>query len=161
MIDKLVGKLSSQRRTRISLEVRETNLRGPDFLPRAAASGPSRVLRDFYDDSPEDAYLMQYLLPAGRSGDDPADEPHRSHGGVRQVRRREQADSSSISGRLSPDPDPASSSSQFDDRRLDCRQIEHRDRVRVRAIDGAGIDDQRFAAPIDRGHVRVAVADES
>ena len=32
--------------------------------------------------------------------------------------------------------------------------------VRTRAIDRARIDDQRFAVPVDRRHVRVAVADE-
>ena len=59
MIDKLAGKLSAGRRTRILLEVRETNLAAQLFFRdldfRAVA-----VLRDFYDDSTEDAYLMQY-----------------------------------------------------------------------------------------------------
>ena len=59
MIDKLVGKLSSQRRTRITLEVRETNLAAQLFF-RASGFRATSVLRDFYDDSPEDAYLMQY-----------------------------------------------------------------------------------------------------
>ena len=35
MVDKLVGKLSSQRRTRITLEVRETNLPAQFFFRRA------------------------------------------------------------------------------------------------------------------------------
>lgn len=59
MVDKLVGKLSSQRRTRLSLEVRETNLPAQIFFRNAGFKATS-VLRDFYDDSPEDAYLMQY-----------------------------------------------------------------------------------------------------
>ena len=59
MIDKLVGKLSSQRRTRITLEVRETNLPAQLFF-RAQRLPATSVLRDFYDDSPEDAYLMQF-----------------------------------------------------------------------------------------------------
>lgn len=59
MIDKLVGKLSSQRRTRISLEVRETNLAAQMFF-RASGFRATNVLHDFYDDSAEDAYLMQY-----------------------------------------------------------------------------------------------------
>lgn len=59
MIEKLVGKLSSQRRTRISLEVRETNLAAQVFF-RAAGFKATNVLHEFYDDSPEDAYLMQY-----------------------------------------------------------------------------------------------------
>jgi ribosomal-protein-alanine N-acetyltransferase len=59
MIEKLVGKLSSQRRTEISLEVRETNL-GAQLFFRQSGFRATNVLRDFYDDSPEDAYVMQY-----------------------------------------------------------------------------------------------------
>src|ERR671924_1204460 len=63
MIEKLVGKLSSQRRTRISLEVRETNLSAQVFF-RASGFRATSVLHDFYDDSPEDAYFMQYCCPS-------------------------------------------------------------------------------------------------
>ncbi len=59
MISKLVGKLSAQRRTRIVLEVRETNLAAQLFF-RASQFRAVTVLRSFYDDTPEDAYLMQY-----------------------------------------------------------------------------------------------------
>lgn len=59
MIDKLVSKLSSQRRTRISLEVRETNLAAQLFFKENGFRATA-VLRDFYDDSTEDAYVMQY-----------------------------------------------------------------------------------------------------
>lgn len=59
MIDKLIGKLSVQRRNRILLEVRETNLSAQLFF-RAAGFRAISVLRDFYDDTIEDAYLMQY-----------------------------------------------------------------------------------------------------
>ena len=59
MIEKLVGKLSSQRRTQITLEVRETNLPAQIFF-RHSGFRATNVLRDFYDDSPEDAYVMQY-----------------------------------------------------------------------------------------------------
>lgn len=59
MIEKLVSKLSSQRRTRISLEVRETNLHAQLFF-RSVGFRATTVLRAFYEDSPEDAYLMQY-----------------------------------------------------------------------------------------------------
>ncbi|MEN0110572.1 MAG: ribosomal protein S18-alanine N-acetyltransferase [Planctomycetota bacterium] len=59
MVDKLVGKLSSQRRTRLSLEVRETNLPAQIFF-RESGFRATSVLRDFYEDSTEDAYLMQY-----------------------------------------------------------------------------------------------------
>ncbi|MEX0586363.1 MAG: ribosomal protein S18-alanine N-acetyltransferase [Pirellulales bacterium] len=59
MIGKLVGKLSPQRRTRITLEVRETNLPAQLFFKRYGFRAVS-VLRDFYQDTTEDAYLMQY-----------------------------------------------------------------------------------------------------
>ncbi len=59
MVEKLVSKLSSQRRNRISLEVRETNLAAQLFF-RESGFAATSVLRNFYDDSPEDAYLMQF-----------------------------------------------------------------------------------------------------
>lgn len=59
MIQKLISKLSSQRRTRVSLEVRETNLPAQLFFKRNGFVATA-VLRDFYDDSTEDAYVMQY-----------------------------------------------------------------------------------------------------
>jgi ribosomal-protein-alanine N-acetyltransferase len=60
MVQKLVGKLSSQRRTDISLEVRETNLEAQLFF-RETGFRATEVLREFYEDSPEDAYVMQFL----------------------------------------------------------------------------------------------------
>jgi [ribosomal protein S18]-alanine N-acetyltransferase len=60
MVHKLVGKLSSQRRTDISLEVRETNLEAQLFF-RETGFRATEVLREFYEDSPEDAYVMQFL----------------------------------------------------------------------------------------------------
>jgi ribosomal-protein-alanine N-acetyltransferase len=59
MLSKLIAKLSSQRRTRILLEVRETNLPAQLFFRNLGFRAVS-VLRDFYDDTTEDAYLMQY-----------------------------------------------------------------------------------------------------
>jgi len=59
MIEKLISKLSSQRRSRITLEVRETNLPAQLFF-RAKGFRAVSVLRDYYEDTPEDAYLMQY-----------------------------------------------------------------------------------------------------
>jgi [ribosomal protein S18]-alanine N-acetyltransferase len=59
MAGKLVGKLSAQRRTRIVLEVRETNLDAQIFF-RAQGFRAVNVLRDFYEDTTEDAYLMQF-----------------------------------------------------------------------------------------------------
>jgi len=68
MMDKLVGKLTPDRRGRIVLEVRETNLPAQLFF-RSLGFRATSVLKDFYEDSTEDAYLMQYVaepLPAQR-----------------------------------------------------------------------------------------------
>lgn len=62
MVAKLVSKLSPERRTRLTLEVRETNLAAQLFY-RAQGFKAKRVLRGFYDDTGEDAFLMQYKLP--------------------------------------------------------------------------------------------------
>lgn len=59
MVGKLVTKLSSHRRTRITLEVRETNLPAQLFF-RKQEFRAVRVLRAYYDDSGEDAFLMEY-----------------------------------------------------------------------------------------------------
>jgi len=59
MIQKLTGKLSAQGRTRIVLEVRETNLPAQLFF-RACQFRAVAVLRNYYADTPEDAYVMQY-----------------------------------------------------------------------------------------------------
>ncbi len=68
MVAKLISKLSSHRRTRITLEVRETNLTAQLFF-RTQGFKAVRVLRTFYEDSGEDAYLLQYRL-ADDSGDE-------------------------------------------------------------------------------------------
>jgi ribosomal-protein-alanine N-acetyltransferase len=59
MMSKLMGKLSQQRRSRLLLEVRETNLDAQLFF-RALGFRAVSVLRGFYEDTPEDAYVMQY-----------------------------------------------------------------------------------------------------
>lgn len=64
MVEKLVGKLSSQRRTRLVLEVRETNLSAQLFF-RKLGFRAVNVLHDFYEDTTEDAYLMQYRYRGG------------------------------------------------------------------------------------------------
>ena len=61
MVMKLVGKLSSHRRTKITLAVRESNLNAQLFF-RTQAFKASRVLRSYYEDSGEDAYLMNYRI---------------------------------------------------------------------------------------------------
>jgi ribosomal-protein-alanine N-acetyltransferase len=62
MVNKLVSKLSSHRRTRITLEVRETNLTAQLFF-RSQGFKAVKVLRAYYEDSGEDAFQMQYRLP--------------------------------------------------------------------------------------------------
>jgi ribosomal-protein-alanine N-acetyltransferase len=61
MVAKLISKLSSHRRTRITLEVRETNLSAQLFF-RQQGFRAVRVLRAYYEDSGEDAFLMQYKI---------------------------------------------------------------------------------------------------
>src|SRR5712692_8588681 len=68
MVAKLITKLSSHRRTRITLEVRETNLTAQLFF-RAQGFRAVRVLRSYYEDSGEDAFLMQHQL-AGDTTED-------------------------------------------------------------------------------------------
>ncbi len=59
MVSKLRSKLSYQRRTQITLEVRETNLEAQLFF-RGQGFRAINVLHGYYEDSPEDAYLMEY-----------------------------------------------------------------------------------------------------
>lgn len=59
MAKKLISKLSHDRRSRILLEIRETNLAAQLFF-RTLGFRAVSVLRKFYEDTPEDAYLMQY-----------------------------------------------------------------------------------------------------
>jgi ribosomal-protein-alanine N-acetyltransferase len=59
MITKLVSKLAYQRRNRIVLEVRETNLSAQLFF-RSLGFRATGVLRNFYEDSTEDAFMMQF-----------------------------------------------------------------------------------------------------
>lgn len=61
MMEKLVGKLTPERRNRIVLEVRERNLPAQLFF-RTLGYRAISVLKDFYQDTTEDAYLMQYVL---------------------------------------------------------------------------------------------------
>jgi len=60
MMEKLFAKLSVERRDRILLEVRERNLPAQVFF-RSLGFRAITVLKDFYEDTTEDAYLMQYL----------------------------------------------------------------------------------------------------
>lgn len=61
MIAKLVGKLSSQRRNRIALLVRETNV-AAQFFYKMMGFRAVEVIREHFADSGEDAYGMLYHL---------------------------------------------------------------------------------------------------
>tara|TARA_B100000029_G_scaffold307067_1_gene299879 strand:+ start:2828 stop:3499 length:672 start_codon:yes stop_codon:yes gene_type:complete len=61
MVTKLIDKLSQQRRQEILLEVRESNLEAQLFF-KAREFRAVRVIRDHYDDTVEDAYVMRYRL---------------------------------------------------------------------------------------------------
>lgn len=61
LVEKLQSKLCVERRNRITCEVRETNVDAQLFM-RSQGFRAIRVLRDFYDDITEDAYLMQYRV---------------------------------------------------------------------------------------------------
>jgi len=63
MVAKLISKLSPSRRNRIMLEVREGNLAAQLFFKSQGFRAVS-LLRDFYEDTTEDAYLMQYRCTA-------------------------------------------------------------------------------------------------
>jgi len=61
MVRRLIDKLSQQRRREIMLEVRETNLAAQLFFKDMGFLALG-VLRDRYDDTTEDAYLMRFVL---------------------------------------------------------------------------------------------------
>ena len=63
MVLRLIDKLSQQRRNEIMLECRERNLEGQLFF-RNQAFRATNVLRCHYDETGEDAYIMQFRLDA-------------------------------------------------------------------------------------------------
>jgi [ribosomal protein S18]-alanine N-acetyltransferase len=64
LVEKLVHKLTQQRRHEIRLEVRETNLAAQLFF-RSHGFQAINVLRNYYEDTAESAYMMCYLLDRG------------------------------------------------------------------------------------------------
>ena len=63
MAKNLIGKLTPDRRNRITLEVRETNLDAQLFW-KAMGFKATQVLKGFYQETKEDAYLMVYRCNA-------------------------------------------------------------------------------------------------
>jgi len=74
MVNKLVDKLSQQRRQEILLEVRESNLEAQLFF-KAQDFQAVRVIRAHYDDTTEDAYVMRYRIDETAS-DTSSFQPH-------------------------------------------------------------------------------------
>jgi ribosomal-protein-alanine N-acetyltransferase len=68
MVAKLVGKLSSHRRSKITLAVRERNLAAQMFF-KSQDFRAVRVLRNYYEDSGEDAFLMEYRVGGEDDGE--------------------------------------------------------------------------------------------
>lgn len=71
LVAKIVSKLSSHRRTRITVEVRETNLSAQLFF-RKQGFRSVRIVHGYYKDGKEDAYSMEYRL-AGADDDEEDD----------------------------------------------------------------------------------------
>ncbi len=69
MVSKLVGKLSNQRRSRISILVRESNLAAQLFF-RVQGFRATEVVREHFPDTGEDAYTMIYHMDEARLEDD-------------------------------------------------------------------------------------------
>ncbi len=61
MVQKLIDKLSQQRRNEIVFEVRESNLDAQLFFQTHGFRAIT-ILRNHYDDTTEDAYVMRYRL---------------------------------------------------------------------------------------------------
>jgi len=74
MIQKLVTKMIYQQRHRIVVEIRETNLSAL-LCFRALGFRASTVLKNFYENQSEDAYVLQYRL--GKEHVDPVYAPNR------------------------------------------------------------------------------------
>jgi ribosomal-protein-alanine N-acetyltransferase len=70
MIGKLVAKLTTHRRSKVTLAVRESNLSAQLFF-RQQEFKAVKVLKNFYEDSGEDAFLMEYRV--GSEDDDDLD----------------------------------------------------------------------------------------
>jgi ribosomal-protein-alanine N-acetyltransferase len=70
MIGKLVAKLTTHRRSKVTLAVRESNLSAQLFF-RQQEFKAVKVLKNFYEDSGEDAFLMEFRV--GSEDDDDLD----------------------------------------------------------------------------------------
>jgi ribosomal-protein-alanine N-acetyltransferase len=62
MVEKLIDKLSQQRRQELLLEIRERNL-DAQFFFREMGFKAIRVIRQCYEDTDEDCYVFRYRIP--------------------------------------------------------------------------------------------------
>lgn len=62
MMERLIEKLSQQRRTEIMAEVRERNLDAQFFFREMGLTAIS-VVRNLYEDTDEDCYVFRYRIP--------------------------------------------------------------------------------------------------
>jgi len=60
LVEKLVSKLSMDRRNSIALDVRETNLAAQLFFKKLGFEAKC-IFPDYYEDTSEDAYLMKHI----------------------------------------------------------------------------------------------------
>lgn len=74
MVERLIDKLSFQRRNRLLLEVRDSNLPAQLFF-RAAGFRCVSVLRGYYEECSDDAYVFQYRYKEG-SHEEPIEHKH-------------------------------------------------------------------------------------
>jgi ribosomal-protein-alanine N-acetyltransferase len=69
MVDKLKSKLHTHRRTKITTDVRDSNVKAHLFFNRNGFRAVE-ILRDFYDDTDEDAYRFDYQERGRRQTND-------------------------------------------------------------------------------------------
>lgn len=62
MVSSLLRKLNTHRRTKITVAIRERNLPAQRFF-HSCNFRAVKVLRNYYEDSHEDAFLFQFVLP--------------------------------------------------------------------------------------------------
>lgn len=73
MVKKMQAKLSSHRRTRLLVDVRETNLAALNFF-KAQGFIATSVVRGYFDDSGEDAFRMEHTFPGAGKIEVPEEE---------------------------------------------------------------------------------------
>ena len=73
MLAQLISKLDTQRRYRVTLELRKTNAGAKIFFEKQGFK-EVRILPAFYEKSGEDAFLMEYRHPKAKCENEPGDD---------------------------------------------------------------------------------------